>query len=220
MAFGKPDPKEIIGMEPDELKSKLGKIDSLSTDLEGLKSGQQKVNDTLQSLLEKLTPKVDPKPKEDPPDFADDPDAAMTARLNPLLSQTMANTIALQHRAARESWPKDFDRWGTEIVQKMSELSADQQADGRVWKAMVLMVRGDHADQLERAGAEGKFGFLEPVSAGLRPDPSKSDNLTNAEREMVKTLSPFGVTAEKYRKGKERLASARSARLGRFAEVS
>jgi hypothetical protein len=219
MAFGKPDPKEIIGMTAEELSQKLGKIDEFESKLNEFGNKSKENHDALIAKLDGLTSK--PKVEENDTDleFLADPDKALTNRLKPLTDQTYANTIMLQHDAARRAHPRDFDRWGTEIVKKMGELSADQQSDPRVWKAMVLMVRGEHADQIEKDGATGQFVFLEPVSAGLRPDPKSNENLSPAEREMVKTLSPFGVTADKYKRGKERLVQSRAARLGRFAQV-
>jgi hypothetical protein len=222
MAFGKVDPVEVIGMSADELK---GKLDSAASkdDLKAVTDGQTALQNTLTSLQQSIE-SLKSKPKDDSGsegdlDFLADPDKVLNSRLKPLTDQTYANTIMLQHDAARKAHPRDFDRWGTEIVKKMGELSADQQSDPRVWKAMVLMVRGEHADQIERDGATGQFGFLEPVSAGLRPDPKNNENLSPAEREMVKTLSPFGVTADKYKRGKQRLVESRAARLGRFAQV-
>ncbi|MHB1952823.1 MAG: hypothetical protein ACYCOU_03660 [Sulfobacillus sp.] len=224
MAWGQSqqvDPKEILGMTPEELGQKLGKIDSIESKLEEFASSQQQTGTQLSTILEKLESAAPKKtPESDPSlDFLSDPATAIDNRLAPYEKQTLDNTIMLQHRTARELYPRDFERWGTEIVKAMSELAPAQQADARVWSAMVRMVRGDHASEIEKDGATGKFAYLEPVSAGLRPDPKNSDNLTPAEREMVKTLAPFGVTPEKYNRGKERLVSSRSARLGRFAEV-
>lgn len=220
MAFGKVDPAEVIGMTQDELKSRLDKVGALETKLAEMETSHKASSDAILARLDALKPKPDPDPSPDPDvDFLADPSRTLDSRLKPIASQTLQNTIMLQHRVAREAYPKDFDRWGTEIAQKMSELSAEQQADPRVWTAMVLMIRGSHAADLEKDGAQGKYAYLEPVSAGLKPDPKTSDNLSVAEREMVRTLKPFGMTPEKYNKGKERLRAARSSRLGRFAEV-
>jgi hypothetical protein len=225
MAFGKPDPKDIIGMSAEDLAAKLGKIDEFESKLTDFGNKSIENHNSLIAKLDSLAPKpkMEPETSGDPAvDFLADPINSMDSRLKPLHDQTNANTIMLQHDAARRGNPRDFDRWGTEIVKKMGELSADQQADPRVWKAMILMVRGEHADQIEKDGATGQFGFLEPVSAGLRPDPKSSDNLAPSEREMVRTLSglgPKGMTAEKYKNGKERLVASRAARLGRFAQV-
>lgn len=218
MAFGSPKPEEIIGMSPDELKEKLGKIDAFESKLAAM--GEESKTG-MAAILEKLNnpPKQEVTGGDPDVDFLSDPTGTLKKNLDPLKAQSMNNTIMLQHSAARQSYTKDFDRWGTEIVQKMGELSAEQQCDPRVWKAMVLMVRGEHAADLEKDGASGNFGYLEPVAAGIRPDPKDSDNLSVAEREMVKTLRPFGMTPEKYKKGKDRLVSSRAARLGRFAEV-
>ncbi len=211
------DPKEILGMDPSELNQKLGKIDSLEARLAEMNT---KTEQGLSSILERLEQKAaEAKPAEDDSlDFLADPEGAVNKRVAPFERQTLENTVMLQHRAARDLYPRDFDRWGTEIVEKMGELSLQQQADSRVWQAMVLMVRGSHASDLERDGATGKFGYLEPVSAGLRPDPKNADNLSNEERKMVKVLSGFGMTAEKYNHGKQRLEKARMSRLGRFSE--
>ena len=220
MAFGKTDPKDIIGMSAEDLAAKLGKIDEFESKLTEFGTKSKENHDALIAKLDGLAPKPKDEPEPDSDlDFLADPDKALTSRLKPLHDQTLANTIMLQHDVARKANPKDFERWGTEIVKKMAELSPEQQADSRVWTAMVLMVRGGHAADLEKDGATGQFGFLEPVSAGLRPDPKSTENLTPAEREMVKTLTPFGMTADKYKAGKTRMTKARSARLGRFAEV-
>ena len=222
MAWGKEvDPKEIIGMTPEELSGRLGKIESVESKMVEFAGKQDKTDQTLQSILQKLEERAKTRETSDPDlDFLANPSDAVNTRLKPLEQQTAENTVMLQHRIARETYPTDFNRWGTEIVTKMGELDIRQQADLRVWTAMVMMVRGMHAADLEKDGATGKFGYLEPVSAGLRPDPKASDGLSNAEREMVRTLSPFGMTPEKYAKGKGRLEKARAARLGRFAEIS
>lgn len=219
MAFGSPKPEEIIGMSPDELKERLGKVEALESKLNAF-SEESKTG--IAAILEKLnTPTKKEEITSADPDveFLADPTGTLRKNLDPVAQQTAANTIMLQHSAARGRFPVDFERWGTEITKKMSDLSTQQQCDSRVWDAMVYMVRGEHAGDIEKDGATGKFSFLEPVKAGLRPDPSHSDNLSVAEREMVKTLKPFGMTAEKYQRGKERLVASRAARLGRFAEV-
>lgn len=212
------DPKDIIGMSPDELRENLGKIDKFD-------SRMTEFSTQTTDLINKLTEKIDglaakPSSKEDAGlDFLTDPEESINKRMAPFEKQTLDNTIALQHSATRAAYPKDFERWGSEIVSSMGELSAQQQADPRVWNAMVLMIRGKHAGEIEKDGATGKFAYLEPVSAGLRPDPSKADGLTSAERLMVEKFKPFGMTAEKYAKGQKRMAEARTARLGSFAGV-
>jgi hypothetical protein len=220
MAFGKTDPVEILGMTTEEFQAKLGKIDEFNTNLESIKAETKSGMDAILAKLNAPPERTEITGSGDADvDFLSDPTGTLDTRLAPLHQQSMNNTIMLQHSAARQSWPEDFTRWGTEITQKMGELSAQQQTDPRVWKAMVMMVRGEHAADIEKDGASGNFHHLEPVSAGLRPDPKNSDNLSVAEREMVKTLRPFGMTPEKYKKGKDRLVSSRAARLGRFAEV-
>jgi hypothetical protein len=212
------DPKEIIGMTPDELKGSIDKIGAVESKMTEFQDNTSKQLTALMEKIESLTPK--PKETPDPAlDFLTDPEGSIEKRMAPFEKQTLDNTIMLRHRDAREAHPKDFERWGGEIVQKMGELSAQQQADPRVWNAMVLMVRGTHAGEIEKDGATGKFAYLEPVSAGLRPDPKTADGLTNAERHMVNKLAPFGVTAEKYARGQKRLTESRAARLGSFAGV-
>lgn len=210
MALLKQDPSEVLGMTQDELKERLGKIDALESKLSSLddttKQSTSKMGEIL-SALEALKPKPEPELDDDEPD-----------PLKPLTERTLANTIMLQHQAARQTFSTDFERWGTEIVKKMSELSADQQADPRVWKAMVLMVRGEHAADIEKDGWQQKPSFLEPIAAGLRPAPDTSNTLTGEERRMVKVLSPFGITPEKYQRGKSRLEKARNSRLGSFSK--
>jgi len=220
MAFIKTDPKEVLGMDQSELHDRLGKIDAVEARLAAMDGERKKDTSTILAQLEAMRAKPQEAENVDPDiSFLSSPSAALEDRLRPLTQQTLENSILLQHRNARETYTNDFDRWGSEITQKMGELSAQQQADPRVWKAMVLMVRGDHASELERDGASGKFNYLEPVSAGLRPDPKTSDGLSSAEREMVRTLKPFGMTAEKYNQGKDRLIKSRASRLGRFAEA-
>jgi|ERR1700734_1695112 len=223
MAWGKADAKEIIGMEPDELRASLDKVGALETQFATFAEGQTKTTETLNTLMQKFEEASKPKPKPDTGDadlaFLAAPDETLRNRLDPLSRQTTDNTIMLQHRTARELYPKDFEKRGTEIVQRMGKLSAQQQCDPQCWTAMVMMVRGEHAGDLEKDGATGNFTFLEPVSAGLR-SAKPQDGLSNAEREMVRTLSPFGITPEKYANGKTRLDKARAARLGRFAEVT
>ena len=220
MAFGKTDPSEILGMSQDEFAAKLGEIDSLKTQLTELTAASKKSSEGMDSVLAQLQQLNKPKEPEDDPDFISDPDRAFSSRLKPVLEQTLNNSIMLQHNAFRERFPRDFEKWGQEIVKRVGEYSPENQTSPRVWEDAVMYVRGRHADEIEKSGAQGNFGYLEPVSAGLRPDPKTSDNLTGPEREMVRTLAPFGMTTEKYNRGKERLAKARSARLGRFAEVN
>lgn len=214
------DPKDILGMTQDEFGQRLGKIDAVETKMTEFSTNQETTNKTLTELMQKIeTLSSKPKNEDAALDFLTDPENAINSRMAPFEKQTQDNTIMMMHRNTREQYPRDFERWGTEIVSKMGELNASQQCDPRVWNAMVLMVRGLHASEIEKDGATGKFGYLEPVSAGLRPDPKTTDGLSNAEREMVKTLAPFGMSAEKYNRGKQRLVESRAARLGRFAGV-
>jgi hypothetical protein len=84
-----------------------------------------------------------------------------------------------------------------------------------------MMVRGEHAADLEKDGAQGKYNFLEPVSAGLRPDPKTADGLSDDQRKMVRhlrNLGPKEMTPEKYQAGVHRLRVSRNARMGSFGE--
>ncbi len=220
MAFGqKVEAKDILGMETEEFHSKLGKVDSIETRIAAMEEAANKSTSTILAQLEALKPKPAPKEEVDPDvHFLASPNEAISERLNPLAKQTTDNTIMLMHRNARESYPKDFERWGGEIVTKMGELSAEQQSNPQVWRACVMMVRGEHAGDLEKGGAEGKFAYMEAASAE-QFRPQHKDGLSAGEREMVRTLKPFGMTPEKYNNGKERLVKSRAARLGRFAEV-
>jgi hypothetical protein len=222
MAFGqKIEAKDLIGMEPEQLAEKLAKIDSYDARFTAIQEAQTAATNSILERFEALKPKEPVREQGDPDvSFLANPSDTLNERLKPLSQQTYENTIGLVHRDARDLFPKDFERWGTEIVKKMGELSLQQQADPRVWRACVMMVRGEHASDLEKDGATGKYSYLEPVSAGLRPDPKTSDGLSVAEREMVRTLKPFGMTPDKYNKGKERLTQSRAARLGRFSEVA
>jgi hypothetical protein len=214
MAFGKTDPSEVLGMSQDEFQARLSKLDTYEERFAAIQEESKKATEGVTAILQRLEA-MQPKEEEGQDDLTDDP-------LKPLANQTLNNTIMLAHRTARELYPDQFKRWGTEIVKKMADLSPQQQADDRVWKAMVMMVTGEHAADLEKDGAEGKFSFLEPVSAGLRPDPKSSDGRSTAERLMVKKLAHLGpkeLTADKYKAGKANLEKARSARLGSFAEV-
>lgn len=216
MAFGKQDPAEILGMTQDELKQKLDRIESLEAKLTEFGDASKKSSEGVASILQTLEA-MKPKKDEDDLDYLADPEKVIEKNLQPLADQTLNNTILIQHRNARDNYPVDFSKWGTEIVKRMAELPAQQQADPRIWRSMVMIIRGEHAEDLEKSGAKGDFSFLEPVAAGLRPDPKSADNLSSGERHMVKKLSPFGITAEKYQKGKKRLEEARTARLGSFA---
>lgn len=213
MAFGsKPTAEELIGMSPEELKSQLGEITTLKSRLEEISGQTTSKLDSIASALDGLKPQ----PKTDDDEF-DDPNKDLNDRLNPLRDQTLANTIMIQHQRARESFPTDFQRWGAEIAKKVSEYSAENQCDPRVWKQCVLVVRGEHAADIEKDGWQQKPSFLEPVAAGLRSDPNKGDNLNSAQRVMVEKLrfaGPVEMTPDKYRKGSDRLAKARLDRLG------
>ena len=219
MAFGKTEPKEIIGMEPDELKAKLDKIDAFEARFGAIEAQTKTGFDGILSRLDGMKPKAEPTPVVDPDiSFLENPSASLDARLHPLSQQTTDNTIMLRHRDARERFPKDFERWGNEIVSVMKDASPEQQMNPKSWEMAVKIVRGEHAADIEKDGAQGNYGYLEPVSAGLRSE-KPADGLSNAQREMVKTLAPFGITAEKYNNGQKRLDKSRAERLGRFASV-
>lgn len=216
MAFGKVDPKEVIGMTAEELSEKLGKIDSLAARFD---ESDQKTGAKMDSILSSLE-SLKPKPKSDPD--PEETDLIDETRFKPLESRTLDNTIMLMHQEARAKYPNEFERWSAEILKRVNEYSVENRANPKVWNDAVMYVRGLHAADIERDGATGSFKFLEPVSAGLRPDPSKSDNLSTGQRLMVSklsTLGPKGMTAEKYKAGQDRLTRARSARLGDFAGV-
>ena len=223
MAWGdKVAAKDILGMETEEFHAKLNKIDEYETKFKALEDAQRTSTSTILERMEALKPAPPPKETVDPDvAFLANPSNAIDERLKPLSQGLLDNSIMLMHRQARETYPKDFERWGTEITQKMGELSANQQADPRVWKACVMMVRGEHAADLEKDGAQGKYSFLEPVSAGLRPDPKTADGLSDDQRKMVRhlrNLGPKEMTPEKYQAGVHRLRVSRNARMGSFGE--
>ena len=224
MAFGtKVEAKDLIGMTSEELGGRLGKIDGLDARFAKLEEDQRKANETILQRLEALAPKEPVKEAVDPDiDFMSNPTRAMDDRIKPLSQQTNDNTIMLMHRQARETYSKDFDLWGKEIVELVGTYSPEHQGDPRVWQNSVMVVRGRHATDIEKGAASGSFTFLEPVSAGL-VDPKSNDGLSPEQRKMVSKLNsiaPQGMTPEKYQRGVERLAKSRNARLGSFAEVS
>jgi hypothetical protein len=214
MAFGRTDPEAIIGMTPDELKDRLGKIEALETRLQSLDEGTREQSTKLEAILSTLESL---KPKPEPPDPVLDPEGALDARLGQIHNQTLANTIMIQHQKAREMYPRDFEKWGPEIVAKVGEYSPEHQCDPRVWKNAVLVVRGDHIQDIEKDAWNHSPIYLEPVSAGLKRPKGDDGGLNPAERKMIEHLrhaGPVELTPEKYRRGQERLAKARLERLG------
>lgn len=223
MAWGKTDAKELLGMEPEELSNKLGKIDSIDNRFAEAQTRTDERFNQLFAKIDELKPKAPPKPDIDPDlAFLERPTESLDERLAPYQQQSQDTRIMLEHRNARERFPNDFDRWGNEIVAVMNDAAPGQRVNPSSWEMAVMVVRGRHAGEIEKDGATDNFRYLEPVSAGLRPDPKATGNMTQGERLMVKKLnnaSPFGMTEEKYSKGKARLDKARSARLGEFASV-
>jgi hypothetical protein len=224
MAWGKQDATEVLGMEPEEFKTRMGKLDSIDGRLTEAQTKTDERFNQLFAKIDELKPRQAVVPEGDPDlNFLESPTRALEDRLSPLATETLDNSIALAHHEARNRFTKDFDRWGNDIIEVMKEAAPVQRKNPKTWEMAVMIVRGRHAGEIEKDGATDNFQYLEPVSAGVRPDPKSSDNLTQAQRLMVKKLSsvgPQGMTPEKYQNGAKRLDKARSARLGAFAGVS
>jgi hypothetical protein len=116
MAWGdKVSAKDILGMETEEFHAKLSKIDEYEKKFSALEEAQRTSTSTILERMEALKPAPPPKETVDPDvAFLANPSNAIDERLKPLSQGLLDNSIMLMHRQARESYPKDFERWGTE----------------------------------------------------------------------------------------------------------
>jgi len=179
--------KEILGMEPDELKTKLDSavtrddLASTTAKLEEQGSALSEIRSMLASLTAKPAPEPDPNIKLD----ADDPTTQVLTDPAGFVQRQTANIgeTALQARAdvlemrARQEYPGAFAKYGEALMQAANNFPVSARAQASFWSAHIRMVVGDKfiKGEIESGSYPSLVGSssFAPNSPGSDNDPNK-----------------------------------------------
>src|ERR1700739_4173560 len=150
----KPDPKEIIGMSPDELKAKLDAgvtKDDLTNALEEISAKQASGLNELKQALAKLTtpPPAAEEPLPDPTDdttrMLTDPTGFVKKEMKPAMDAAAETQAQVQEMRARQDprFTELFRQYGTEMVKLGAGFPAAQRANPGFWGWHVRTYLGD-----------------------------------------------------------------------------
>jgi hypothetical protein len=186
-AHGTLTAKEILGMEPDELKTRLDGAATKDDLTKATSAIEQQGNalSEIRTMLNKLT--APPPPEPDPATEADandpttqiltDPSGFVgrqTAGLAEQAAETRADVLEMR---ARTKYPQVFAKWGDQLLETARKFSASQRAQQGFWEFHLRTFTGDKLLKGEiEAGSYpslvGSSSFA-PNSGNSDSDPNK-----------------------------------------------
>lgn len=180
----KVDPKELIGMDPEELKSKL---DSSATkeDINGIRDQVTQFNSGLSELKAQLATLTTPKPApvvEDPTDPTTglllDPKGFIGKETQGIKDAQIQTQAQLQEMRARQNPALDnaFKKYGTELVALAEKYPIQQRAQPGFWEWHTRTFLGDKmlTGKIDRDSYPSLIGSstIGPGSEGKDTDPN------------------------------------------------
>jgi hypothetical protein len=182
--------KEILGMEPDELKNKLESA-ATKEDVTATKTKLEGIEGTLAALQASLAKLTAPPPETPDPNIkldADDPTTQMLTDPAGYVNRQTAGTqaIALQARAdvlemrARSEYPGAFAQYGEALMSSAKNFNIASRAQEGFWASHIRMVMGDKLVKGELVSGSypslmGASSFA-PSNGGDSSDPNKGFN--------------------------------------------
>ena len=144
-----------------------------------------------------------------PIDFWEDPDAALSQRLNPLAAHMFSQGAQTAEMFIRQQNPKLFAKFGDEIMKLMETVPLNQRPMFATWNNAIDMVKGRHLNEFVEDAKTGKNEFFtEPASSGaprhLEPDPNATPESKLSDQE-IKIAARMRMTPEQYLKQKEEM---------------
>jgi hypothetical protein len=145
--------KEILGMEPDELKAKLDSAvtkDDMSKTTSTLEEQGNALSE-IRAMLNKLTAPPDPEPDPILEADANDPTTQIladptgfvgrqTAGLAATAAETRADVLEMR---ARSKYPQVFAKWGDQLMESAKRFSAAQRSQEGFWDFHIRTFSGD-----------------------------------------------------------------------------
>ncbi len=215
----KPTIKDILGMEEDEFKTKLGsaeeaknKVNELdqkfSSFAEEIKAGLAALQARPNNEPPKQDPPANPNPGEEKlPSFFENEDAAFEARmkkyLGPVAEATVLTRAEMSFNNVKSSI-KDFNLFEEEIKAELAKSPLQYRANEDYIKNCYHMVKGRHADEIleHNSKKSGKY-FIEGASTSGNNIPNSPDpNKVVLTEDELKYAAKFGVKPEDYAKVK------------------
>jgi hypothetical protein len=184
---GQVSAKEILGMEPDELKSKLESsatkedLTKLNTEFESQKGTLSEI----QAMLKKLTAPEPPAPDPNVKLDADDPTTQILTDPAGFINRQTAGTqqVAAQARAdvlemrARQKYAGIFQKYGDDVMEKAQQFSLAQRAQDGFWDFHIRTFTGEKflRGEVEPGSYPSLVGSssFAPNSSGDVDDPNK-----------------------------------------------
>lgn len=202
----KPTAKELIGMEPDELKQKLeagATKDDLKAATDGiteLKSTLAALTDSIKSLKGNPEP-IAPEPSgsgDDSLDLLSDPKKFVGQQLKPIEDAQQETRAQVQEMRARQN-PKFaalFAQYGNELVEKAKAFPAAMRARDDFWTHHLRAVLGDK--MLSGEIREGNFPSLIGSSTiGTNVGGSTNEPYSGMDKPVAEFLREKGVPSER-----------------------
>jgi hypothetical protein len=200
----KPDPKDILGMTPEELQAKLAEGAEAKAKLAEIETSMATNFNELKASLDALKAPAPKPPTEErtPTNFWENPDQAFLDRALPIANHTMGLAARVEQMEAKAKYAKDFQLWGDEINKLIeSETNLANKGNPVFYENVVNIVRGRHAAEIEESARKGTSLFTEPVSGGVpggHNDDPKALAAAKLTDEQLKYAKRFGMTADEF----------------------
>lgn len=213
---GKVDPKELIGMTPEELKEMRDKVTSYEAKFGELADLIKTQNTGITELSESVKAIKVTSPYSEPVDhnknnsnelrklteWGDDADKAFGERITPLANLTLDTRGALARRSIQDEVKDNDNDWhlfAAEIDDLAKNESPQSKAQEGFWRNVYYVVKGKHANEIaqDRINKTGKFYTESANSITLQKEEKKTpeESLTD---EQKKYASKMGVSLKDY----------------------
>lgn len=225
-------PKELEGIDPQEIVRKLNEAKELQTQLEAAKADVTKSQTELQTLqaqaatndqrIKELEAKVNnPPPPEkkttdEPPSIFTEPekfiqqqtqDTQNVAYLSGILSAKMYAKQSLSQRDV-----KIFNKYEKDIDGIVNSYPPQQRILPQIWVNALTYIKGAHEMDIRKAEGEGGEFFAEVPTTRDAPQPTGSQDKLTAEEEEA--CDKFHWDKKKYLENKKKATAYGSSHLG------
>jgi hypothetical protein len=207
MAWPKtPTAEELLGMKPEDLKSKLDSAaskDDVKAAVDAANAETKSQLEQIQNSLKALTtPRTEPPAKTEPDDptvsILTDPTKFVSDATKDVREASLRTQAQIQEMRARQDsrFSNLFAKYGKELTEAASRFSIAQQAQDNFWEFHVRAFLGDKMVKGELR--EGNFpSLIGTSSVGPRTDGSSSDPDHGLNPEVAAFLRGRGVPSDK-----------------------
>jgi hypothetical protein len=206
MAFGQVDPEKILGMKPEDLKSRLDASAS-KDDLKAITEAQTALGGSLNEIKEALkaltTKPPDPVIEEDPTDpttaVLTDPRGFIRKETQDIQNANLDTRAQLEEMRARQN-PRlagAFQKYGDELIATAAKMNLAQRANPAFWEWHVRTILGD---KVIKGEFKGDYPSMVGASSFSPGEPDASDPNKGLDPDMAAYYKKRGIPLDQAAK--------------------